>query len=405
MQVANSNRTHWCGPERNGSASAITVPLSSPDVGDEERAAVLEVLSGSALSLGPKLREFEAALAEYTGSRYAVAVNSGTSALHLCMKAAEIQEGDEVITTPFSFVASANCILFEGGRPVFVDILPDTYEIDVAQIESAITPRTRAILPVHVFGRPCEMAKILEIAERHELCVIEDACEAIGARIGGAAVGAFGRAGVFAFYPNKQMTTGEGGAIVTDDAEIAALCRSWANQGRGESAAWLQHERLGYNYRISDINCAIGLAQLRRLPAILAARAQVASLYSEMLQDCPQIILPPPARPGTEISWFVYVVRLRDEFNQRQRDYVLQELRRQGIACSNYFAPIHLQRFYQKSFGYGEGSFPVTEKVAQRTIALPFFNRLPESSIEHICTTLHGILESLKIGIAAGVPA
>jgi perosamine synthetase len=321
------------------------------------------------------------------------------------MKAAEIQDGDEVITTPFSFVASANCILFERGRPVFVDIRPDTYEIDVERIESAITPRTRAILPVHVFGRPCAMPKILEIAGRYGLHVIEDACEAIGARIGQTAVGSFGQTGVFAFYPNKQMTTGEGGAIITDDAKIADLCRSWANQGRGESGAWLQHERLGYNYRISDINCAVGLAQLRRLPAMLAARARVASLYSEILRECSQIILPPPPGPGVEISWFVYVVRLRDEFSRQQRDCVLEGLRRRGIACSNYFAPIHLQRFYRDSFGYGEGCFPVTEKVAQRTIALPFFNQLPESTVEHICTNLHSVLDSVTISKAANVTA
>jgi len=398
-QMRNGESSH------NGTSPRTTVPLSSPDIGDEERAAVMEVLSSGALSLGPKLKQFETALAEYTGSRYAVAVNSGTSALHLCIKAAGIQDGDEVITTPFSFVASANCILFERGRPVFVDILPDTYEIDVERIESAITSRTRAILPVHVFGRPCAMAKILEIANRHGLRVIEDACEAIGARVDNTAAGAFGQTGVFAFYPNKQMTTGEGGAIVTDDPETAALCRSWANQGRGESAAWLQHERLGYNYRISDINCAIGLAQLRRLPEMLAARARVASLYSEMLRDCPHLILPSPPGPGMEMSWFVYVVRLRDEFSREQRDCVLRQLRRLGIACNNYFAPIHLQRFYRKSFAYGEGCFPVTERVAQRTIALPFFNRLPESTIEHICENLQGVLDSLTIGKAASVPA
>jgi perosamine synthetase len=393
------------GSAYNGTGPRMAVPLSSPDIGDKEMAAVMEVLSSGALSLGPKLKQFETALAEYIGSRYAVAVNSGTSGLHLCMKAAEIQHGDEVITTPFSFVASANCILFEGGRPVFVDVLPDTYEMDAERVESAITSRTRAILPVHVFGRPCAMAKILEIADRHGLRVIEDACEAIGARIGNTAVGAFGQTGVFAFYPNKQMTTGEGGAIVTDDPEIAALCRSWANQGRGESAAWLQHERLGYNYRISDINCAVGLAQLRRLPEMLAARARVAALYSEMLRDCSQLVLPPPSGPGMEISWFVYVVRLRDEYSQEQRDFVLRELRRRGIACSNYFAPIHLQRFYREAFAYGEGCFPVTERVAQRTIALPFFNRLPESTIEHICASLHGVLDSLSISKAVSVSA
>lgn len=379
----------------------ITIPLSRPDISDEERSAVMEVLSGNSLSLGPKLKEFETALAEYTGSAYAVAVNSGTSALHLCVKAAGIQEGDEVITTPFSFVASANCILYERARPVFVDILPDTFEMDVDQIEPAITSRTRAILPVHVFGRPCAMAKIMKIAERRGLRVIEDACEAIGARVGKKQAGTFGDTGVFAFYPNKQMTTGEGGAIITNDAGVAKLCRSWSNQGRGDSGAWLQHERLGYNYRISDINCALGLAQMRRLPKMLKARARVASLYSEMLRDCPQLLVPPPPAPGSQISWFVYVVRLRDQYNGRQRDYVLEQLRRRGIACSNYFAPIHLQRFYREAFRYEEGSFPVTESVSQRTIALPFFNQLPASMIEYICATLREIVATLEVGMAA----
>ena len=231
----------------------MSIPLSSPNINADDRSAVLEVLNSTALSLGPRLPEFETAICSVTGARYAVAVNSGTSGLHLAVKAAEIHDGDQVITTAFSFVASANCILFERGVPVFVDIDERSLNIDVAQVERAITPRTKAILVVHVFGRPCAMDQLLPIAERHGLILIEDACEALGATFGGRAVGRFGQTGVFAFYPNKQITTGEGGVVITDDERIASLCRSWRNQGRSERAQWLEHERLGFNYRISDI--------------------------------------------------------------------------------------------------------------------------------------------------------
>jgi perosamine synthetase len=372
------------------------IPLSSPDITDLERSAVLDVLSSPQLSLGPRLPEFERALCERTGSRYAVAVNSGTSALHLCVKALGIGPGDEVITTPFSFVASANCVLFERARPVFVDIDPVTWNIDVEQIEHAITPRTRAILPVHVFGRPANMRAIMEIANRRNLAVIEDSCEAIGASIDGKAAGTFGNAGVFAFYPNKQITTGEGGAVITDDPKIASLCRSWRNQGRGEGASWLQHEMLGYNYRLSDVNCALGIAQLQRLSEICEARTMVAARYNAMLADLDGVIVPSLREPGAEISWFVYVVRLTDDFSRKDRDAILARLRERGVGCNNYFTPIHLQPFYREQFGFAPGDFPITEHIADRTIALPFFNQLTADQAALAVRELHGALESVE---------
>jgi perosamine synthetase len=373
------------------------IPLSSPDIGEDEEIAVLEVLRSGRLSLGPALPLFEDELARALGSAYAVAVNSGTSALHLAVKAAGIGPGDEVITTPFSFVASANCILYEGAIPRFVDIDSVTLNMDVNRIEGAITEKTKAILPVHVFGRPCQMAEILDIAQRHHLTVIEDACEAIGAVVDGKNVGTFGRSGVFAFYPNKQLTTGEGGAIVTDDPDAAKLFRSWRNQGRGDTGAWLQHERLGYNYRLSDINCAIGAVQVRRLPEILAKRARVAETYSRILSDIvPEVICPAPAAPGSSVSWFVYVVQLPDRFSQEDRDSILRHLKAVGIGCNDYFSPIHLQEFYRQKFGYTHGSFPVTEKIAQRTIALPFFNNLTENQIELVGQVLAGVISKLR---------
>ncbi len=361
------------------------IPLSSPEVSPEDRERVLAVLNGATLSLGPQLPAFEAAMAEAAGTRFAVAVNSGTSALHLCIKAAGIGDGDEVITTPFSFVASANCALYERAIPRFVDIDIDTYNIDPAQIPGAINHRTRAILPVHVFGRPCDMNAISAIAQNHGLALIEDSCEAIGATYEGRRIGSFGDSGCFAFYPNKQITTGEGGAIVTNDDRVAQLCRSWRNQGRGEGSAWLQHERLGYNYRLSDINCALGLGQLSRLDQMLRKRSAVARMYSEVLESVPEVITPAHAEG---ISWFVYVVRLRDEFTRAHRDRVLESLRSEGIGCNNYFSPIHLQSYFREMFGYRRGDFPVTEHVADRTIALPFFNNLSLAQVETVVAAL-----------------
>jgi perosamine synthetase len=374
----------------------IHIPLSNPDITDAERTAVLEVLSGPSLSLGPKLPEFERAVCAVAQTRFAVAVNSGTSGLHLCVKAAGVGEGDEVITTPFSFVASANCVLYERARPVFVDIDPVTWNIDPVAVERAITPRTKAILPVHVFGRPCDMASIVRLAGSHNLWVIEDACEAIGAVAAGRPAGSLGDSGVFAFYPNKQITTGEGGVIVTSDEWTAELCRSWRNQGRSDAGGWLQHERLGYNYRLSDINCALGIVQIQRLPEILRNRARVAALYREHLDRSAGLILPAMDDANGTVSWFVYVPRLADDFTQSDRDQILDDLREQGIGCNNYFSPIHLQPFYRRQFGFARGDFPATEHVAARTIALPFHTRMDEQQVRHVCRALRRALSRVR---------
>jgi perosamine synthetase len=363
-----------------------TVPLSRPDIGDAERAAVLAVLQTPYLSLGPKVAEFETQLARYVGVKHAVAVNSGTSGLHLCVKAAGLKPGDEVITSPFSFVASANCLLYEDAVPVFVDIDPVSLNLDVDAIEGKITPRTKGILPVHVFGQPCDMDAIHAIAHRHGLVVIEDACEAIGASYRGRMAGGLGDCGVIAFYPNKQMTTGEGGAIVTDRDDLAALCRSLRNQGRDEGDAWLAHVRLGYNYRLSDIHCALGIAQLNRIDELLERRSRVADVYARYLAQVPGVT-PLASIEDTQRSWFVYVVLLEDDVPGAVRDALLQRLRGKGIGCSNYFPPLHLQPFLARRLGHQAGDFPVTESVSSRTVALPFYASLSEADIRLVVET------------------
>jgi len=370
------------------------IPISSPDITDLERQLVLEVMNTGLLSRGPKLLEFEEMLARYVGARHAIAVSSGTSALHLCVKALGIGEGDEVITTPFSFVASANCLLYEHAVPVFVDVDPVTFNLDVCQVEAKVTARTKAILPVHVFGQPCEMDDLLKVAEKYHLRVIEDACEAIGAVYKNTKVGTFGDCGVFAFYPNKQMTTGEGGAIVTNSDAIAALCRSLRNQGRGSTAAWLSHERLGYNYRMTEMQSALGIAQLRRIDELLSKRENVARVYSRLLQAVKRVH-PLGEIRGTTRSWFVYVILLDERFSREQRDDLLERLRLQGIGCSNYFPPIHLQPFYASTFGYRKGDFPVAESISDRTVALPFYGNLTEQDIAYVVRTLRSELEKI----------
>jgi perosamine synthetase len=364
----------------------MNIPLSRPDISEADIEAVVQVMRTAHLSLGPKGPEFEEAICRYTGARFATAVNSGTSALHLAVRALGIRDGDEVVTSPFSFVASANCMLFERATPVFADIDPVTMNIDAEAIERAITPRTRAILPVHVFGLPCNMDRILEIARQHGVFVIEDACEAIGASWRDRSCGTFGDTGVFAFYPNKQITTGEGGVLVTDDDRLDRAFKSLRNQGRGTDGAWLQHERMGYNYRLSDLNSALGLSQLQRLDEILQLRQQVADLYRNHLAAIEEIALPVYEQPHSRVSWFVYVIRLRSATRQ-VRDRILQQLRAAGIACSNYFSPIHLQPYFQK-MGYRAGQFPVTEAVGDSTIALPFYNRLTEADVRVVADAL-----------------
>jgi perosamine synthetase len=369
----------------------MNIPLSASDITEAEINAVSEVLRSGRLSLGPKLEEFEHAMAEYAGVPHAVGVSSGTAGLHLCIRALDIGEGDEVIVASFAFIAVANAIRYERATPVFVDIDPATLNVDPACIESAITPRTRAILAVHTFGVPADMHAIREIAERHHLFVIEDACEAIGAEYHGRRVGSFGDAAVFAFYPNKQITTGEGGMIVTPNAALAKRMRALRNQGRYESDDWLQHSELGYNYRLSEISSAIGVEQLRRIGSILAARASIARAYHDRLRNEP-LILPALELPHVRISWFVYVVRLHPDFDQTHRDAILQSLTCQGIGCARYFAPIHRQPAYTD---WNDIRLPITQSEAARTIALPFFNSITEEQVDRVCTALSRELRSL----------
>lgn len=367
----------------------MKIPLSAPDITEKEIDAVTAVLRSSALALGPQMEEFERQVAALAGRRFGIAVNSGTSGLHLLVRALGIGAGDEVITTPFSFIASANCILFERARPVFVDIDPRTLNIDPALIEPAISPRTKAILPVHVFGQPAEMEPIMEIARRHGLKVIEDSCEAIGAQYRGRPAGSFGDGSVFAFYPNKQITTGEGGVVVTDDETIATLCRSMRNQGRGEGGGWLDHERLGYNYRLDELSCALGLAQLQRLPEIMARRAAVAAEYNRLLANLPGVTRP-YISPDVEMSWFVYVLRLDDTID---RDRVLRLMHQHGVQCKPYFTPIHLQPYYRERFGFQEGDFPVTEQVGREVLALPFFTGLQKEQVAYVVKSLKDAID------------
>ena len=368
------------------------IPLAQPDIGEEEIRLVNEVLRSGWLSMGPKIEEFEERFADYIGTKHAIAVNSGTSGLHLCMNAIGIKKGDEVITSPFSFIASSNCIMFEGGKPVFVDIDPDTLNMDTERIEAAITKNTKAILPVHVFGQPCEMDAIMDIADDHDLAVVEDACEAIGAEYNGKKAGTFGNASVFAFYPNKQMTTGEGAMVVTDDDNIAELCRSLRNQGRSENAEWLNHIRLGYNYRLDEMSCAMGIGQLNRIDELLDKRARVAEEYTRNLSGFENITTQ-YLDQNVKMSWFVYVVRVSKEIN---RNKVMEYLKEHGVSCRPYFTPIHLQPFYSEMFGYKESDFPICENVCDSTIALPFYGNMSKETIEQVCYVLKNSLEFCK---------
>jgi perosamine synthetase len=373
----------------------MRIPLAAPDVTESEIEAVSAILRTPRLSMGPKLEEFERAMAGYVGTSHAIAVNSGTSGLHLCMRALGISEEDEVIVPSFAFIAVANAVRYERAVPVFVDIDPQTLNLDPQRIEEAITKRTRAIVLVHTFGCPAALREIAEIARCHHLYVVEDACEAIGAEYDGRKVGSFGDAGVFGFYPNKQITTGEGGMIVTNDARISALARKLRNQGRADSCEWLQHEELGYNYRISEMNCALGIEQLKRLDAILERREAIAREYQRRLEKQADLELPAIHLPDRRISWFVYVLRLSERFSGSHRDRIVQEMASRGIACGRYFAPIHLQPVY-RSQAHRCMNLEHTESIARRTLAMPFFNRITNEQIEEVCQSLVEVLGNLR---------
>ena len=372
----------------------MRIHLSRPDITEKEIEAVSSVLRSLNLSLGPKLVEFEDAFAQYIGRSRAVGVNSGTSGLFLCILALGIGPGDEVITTPFTFISSATCIMMAGARPVFVDIDPASLNMDAAKIESKVTSKTKAILPVEIFGNPSGIDEVCKISQKHNLVVIEDGCEALGSALNGKKVGTFGSMSVFAFYPNKQITTGEGGMILTDDDDLADMCVSLRNQGRSKGGGWLEHERLGYNFRLSDINCALGIVQLSRIAEIKAKRKQVAKWYQEMLSGDDRLIVPIEL-DGCDVNWFVFVVRLSDIFTLEQRNMILEAVRERGIQVKNYFPPVLLQPFMVEQFGYKEGDFPVTESVCKSTIALPFYNNLSKDEVAIVCKTLKESLDEI----------
>jgi perosamine synthetase len=368
------------------------IPLARPSIGEREAELVLATLRSGQLSLGPRLGEFEEAFAARLGVEHASAVSSGTAGLHLALRAAGVKAGDDVVTTPLSFVASANAIVYEGARPVFCDIDPHTLNLDPEAAAAAVGPRTRGILPVHIFGQPADLPAFERIAAQHGLFFVEDACEALGAQhADGTPVGARGNLAVFGFYPNKQLTTGEGGMVVCPDAETKARIDSERNQGRAPDMGWLDHDRLGFNYRLSDLACALGVAQLERLDDLLAARRSLAAAYDERLgaPDRPAALdgleLPAPDTDGDRRSPFAYVVRVPPGVD---RDAAIGELRARGVNSKPYLPAIHLMTFYRERFGHREGELPVCEDVARRSLALPFFPGLREAEVDRVCAAL-----------------
>jgi perosamine synthetase len=372
------------------SVGVDVIPLAKPVIGEREEQAVLDVLRSGHLSLGPRVPAFEAAFAERVGARHACAVSSGTTGLHLALRAVGVAAGDQVVTSPFSFVATANAVLYERARPVFADIDPVTLNLDPAAAAAAITGRTRALLPVHIFGYPADLPAF----ERHGLPIVEDAAEALGARYadGGAAVGGRGHPAIFGFYANKQMTTGEGGMITLGAAEQKERIDSERNQGRAPDMGWLDHDRLGFNYRLSDIACALGLAQLERLDDMLAARARVAGWYRAALAELAAergLTLPCPDANGAVRGWFVFVVQLPPEVD---RDATVVRLREHGVQSKPYLPAIHLMSFYREHFGHRRGEFPVCERVADSSIALPFFPQMTEAQVERVADALAQVI-------------
>ncbi len=387
-----------------------TISMSSPDLSGAEREAVAQVLLTPNLSMGSQIRSFEDSVRAYTGSQYAIGVSSGTAGLHLCVRAAGIQSGDLVLTTPFSFVASANVLLYEGAVPVFVDVEPRSGNIDPHLVFAAtqdilqggknaqawLPPKgasheatLKAILPVDVFGQPADLEPILNTAWKYHLKVIEDSCEALGAAYKGRQAGTLGDYGVFGFYPNKQITTGEGGMVITDEAEAADLMRALRNQGRAPGDTWLQHTHLGYNYRLDEMSAALGVVQMKRLDELISRRDQVAEWYNQRVSEIPGIQAPIIASYTTRVSWFVYVIRLAKGLD---RDAIAKKMASMGIPARPYFLPVHLQPYMVERFGYQEGTFPVTEDLGRRGLALPFSGVMEEGQVEKVCQALRNVI-------------
>ncbi|MFA5317860.1 MAG: DegT/DnrJ/EryC1/StrS family aminotransferase [Patescibacteria group bacterium] len=369
-------------------------PIARPFIGKKEEGYVLEVLRSGVLSMGKKIEEFEKLFAKHIRTKYACAVSSGTAGLHLIMIATDIKSGDEVITTPFSFIASANSILYVGAKPVFVDINPNTYNIDVNKIEEKITKKTKAILVVHIFGQTADMKPIKAIAKKYKLKIIEDACESISASYDGQQAGTFGESAVFAFYPNKQLTTGEGGMIVTNKKKIYDLCVSLRNQGRAKNMQWLDHEYLGYNYRMDEMSAAVGLAQLEKINWMIAERRKIAKWYNKYLSSYTDLVQLPITAKGNKHSWFVYVIKLVPKNINRNK--IINQLKLKKIYTKLYLPAIHLFDFYRKLHGYKRGDFPQTEKAADVCLALPFYIGLKEKDVKYIVDQLLIIIKKYE---------
>ena len=371
-------------------AAVRRIPLSKPYIDEQEEERVLDVLRSGRLSLGPAIERFEELFAERVGAPHAAAVSSGTAGLHLLAHLADLGPGDEVITSPFSFVASANCAVYEGATPVFADIDPSTLNLDAAAVEAAITPRTRAIVAVDMFGYPCELDALQELCERHGLTLIDDACEALGAEYKGSPVGAHGPSAVFGFYPNKQITTGEGGVVATHSEDEWRELKSLRNHGRSYDARWFHHVRLGFNYRITDLQAALGIAQLEKLDRILELRADVAARYRELLASVDGVEPPLPDDADHRRSWFVYVVKLAPEID---RDEVSATLASQGIEAGHYVPCVHLQPYMRGRYRFTEGVCPVAEDASRRTLALPFYTGIEAEDQERVVDALGTAVE------------
>ena len=366
------------------------VPLARPWIDEREEELVLEVLRSGRLSLGPTIDRFEELVAERVGAPYAAAVSSGTAGLHLLVRIAGIGPGDEVITSPLSFAASANCFLFEGATPVFSDVDPDTWNMDPAAVEAAITERTKAVVAVDMFGYPCELEPLMELCERRGLTLIEDSAEALGAEYRGRPIGSHGPSAVFGFYPNKQLATGEGGVVVTHSEETWKLVQSLRNQGRSyEGGGWFNHVRLGFNYRWTDLQAAVGIAQLEKLDRALELRSAAAARYADLLADVDAVELAPADDADHRRSWFVYVVALAPEIDRAR---VMADLRERGVDVAEYVPCIHLQSYMRESFGFSEGLCPVAEELASRTLALPFFPEIDAADQEYVVDALRAAI-------------